>query len=178
MAEGASRNIYRELLGESFDQLHPHLQVAHSPPLHARGFADVDGASSPAARVLARLLRLPRPGLHQPLELRLIAKSQEVFWVRSFNGRSFETRQFPAGTNIVECAWPAKIVFNVSVEEGVVMYRSSQIKLLGLPLPRSLAAETTASVIPTDDGWVVRVAVRASRLGLLCSYQARIHSWT
>ena len=51
---GGIPNPYRDLLGEAFESLHPHVQRAHVAPLSALGVVDVERGTHWAVPALAR----------------------------------------------------------------------------------------------------------------------------
>ena len=95
----APRALYARLLGSSWLQLAEPVRFVHSRETTARahGRLRIQHGRSLAARILARLLRLPRPA--DAAETRLVVTSHAggERWLRTFADRRFDTRQYLAG---------------------------------------------------------------------------------
>lgn len=165
--------MYRSLLGDHFNALHPHLRRAHESPLSAVGTADVRGAANPIANFLARRMRLPRAGDAVALRLEVTETPQGTEWNRFFGHSSTVTVQKVESGRMVERGGPATLDFDVCVFEGTVVYKSVGASLYGISLPKALAPRAKGVVSLTNEGWQVSVEIN-SVFGLLCAYRAEL----
>jgi hypothetical protein len=94
--EGAPGALYPRLMGAQWLQLAEPVRFAHTPESTVRGSGRLRVAqgSSPLARVLAWLLRLPRAS--EAAETRLVVTSSAggERWLRTFGGRRLDSRQY------------------------------------------------------------------------------------
>jgi hypothetical protein len=155
--------------------------------LHAGGgrgagtFAVRRGAGR-AARMLARLLRLPERGETVPLRLSVepLGGGGER-WRRNFAGREFVTEQREhAGGLLAERAGCFELLFRLSAEGGALVYRregaAARVGRVRLRLPRPLAPRVEASERAAEGGGGVRVSVRvdAPLVGLIIEYEGLV----
>ena len=164
--------MYRDLLGEAFDGLHPHLRRAHEAPLTAGGPADVEPAIGFVCNGLARAMRLPRPGKQQDVKVVVTEIANGQKWDRTFGGQRVVTRQSVQGGHMVERRGAGTIRFRVTVKEDSIVYESVGAALFGISLPKMVAPRAHGVVTPTEHGWSVDVTIESPVFGLLCAYRA------
>src|SRR5690242_11433125 len=92
--------LYRTVLGEAWQGLPEPVRALHALPAggSASGRADVEGAIRPVARLVARLIGLPRSAQGVPVRLTIAARGIREVWTRDFAGRSFASIQELAGS--------------------------------------------------------------------------------
>lgn len=148
----------------------------------AIGVADVDPAGTAAARVLRRLLRLPRPGVAVPTRVRVVrgwrGDAVQETWARTFGSARLDSTISRTGERVEERSGP--VVLTMRREESDAWIRLAStgaavaVGRLRLPLPRALAPRATARVDARgEDAFDVDVTVRLVLLGPLIAYRGR-----
>ena len=171
----ADYSPYEAILGEAFASLHPHVRRAHLAPLHAKGTLDVEHGPGWMSRTLIRLLKLPAAGVRQPVELDVAARGSELVWSRRIGRIVLRTRQRASGSRLVERSGLGRVFFDLSVDDGALLYRQASLRVAGLPLPRSLSPRVTAIVSAAMEGWHVSVTVRW-RGRIVCRYAGAVRA--
>ena len=171
----STESIYRTVAGPAFDALPEVIRRAHEVPLRARGEVDVRWSARPLSRLLARVMRLPPEGAAMPLRL-VVRRSRtgRVVYDRSFGAFHLRTLQDAAGGLLREKAGAAEFCFRLEADEARLVYRTARCRLLGVPLPRWMAARTTATIEPFGEGWRAKIEVEMPGLGRICEYEARM----
>ena len=180
VATSRTSSPYRAALGRAFDTLNPQVQRAHLAPLVATGIFNVEHGSTWFAPILARLLKLPASGRTQPVSLEVRAAGDHLLWTRQIGAVRLSTRQYAAGTRIIERAGIGEIEFALAVESGALIYTQVSFSVAKVPLPRVVAPQVSARVSPAStfalratadrrNGWHVEVNV-AWRARLVCRY--------
>jgi hypothetical protein len=168
-------NPYRELLGESFESLHPNVQRAHVAPLSAVGVFDVERGTHWAVPALARMMALPSAGRRQPVVLRVDAKSSSLQWERRIGEVRLRTRQHATNGLLTERHGPGCISFRLRARDGALLYEQVDVRIFGVKVPDPVAPRVVAHVTPTTDGWRVDVTV-SWRGTLVCRYAGTIRA--
>ena len=175
LAPPLSHTLYKTVLGEAFNKLHPHVRLAHVAPLRATGAVDVEHGSGWLVRRLIRLMKLPAAGLNQPVELDVTEDRSELVWTRRIGESILRTRQRASGSRLVERSGLGRISFTLAVEHGELLYRHSSIQFAGLPVPALLGPRVHAVVSATTEGWRVAVTVQW-RGRMVCRYAGAIRA--
>jgi Domain of unknown function (DUF4166) len=170
-----SSSPYQAVLGEAFASLHAHVRRAHLPPLRAEGTIDVEHGPEWLARPMIWLMKLPAAGPRQAVWLDVAGDGSELVWTRRIGGSVLRTRQRASGSRLVERSGLGRVTFDLSVEDGALLYRQSSIHLAGLPLPSSLSPRVVAVVSATTEGWQVAVTV-TWRGRMVCRYAGAIRA--
>ena len=134
-----------------------------------------------AARVLARLLRLPAAGARVPVRLVVTRTRGVERWHRTFAGRDFVTYQRRTADGLMaESAGPFEILFRLDERGGARLYLQEgfafRLGRLRILLPRWLSPRVVARERVSADGSRVRASVRVSAplVGLLIAYGGRV----
>ncbi|MCA1619524.1 MAG: DUF4166 domain-containing protein [Acidobacteria bacterium] len=175
----ARAGLYRRLVREAWGELDEPVRRLHARALSSGTFKVCRGRGR-LARLLARLLGLPREGEAVPLLLKVTPHGDGgERWHRDFAGRDFVTEQREhAGSLLAERTGPFELLFGLTVEGGALAYRSVGAALragrLRVNLPRGLAPRVEA--LERADGRGVRVSVRvtAPLVGLLIEYVGHV----
>lgn len=165
-------------MGPDYDNLHPHLKVAHEAPLSATGKVVVEGAERAIAKVIARMLNLPRAGGQVALEVQVTHSSDGQVWSRKFGHQQFSTQQSVRNGLMREVNGPGCIEIEMSREGQDLVYQSQCARWAGLKLPRYISPQIIARVTPTEQGWTAKVEISMPLAGRLCTYTAEITQWT
>jgi hypothetical protein len=160
---GPAHTPYKTLLGDLYNQLHPHVRAAHEP-LTAEGHVDVAHGTHVLTRFLVRMMNLPVAGTSRPVTLVVDVNSSAhtptMTWMRQIGTTRLHTQQFARGGRLVERSGPGHIEFALQVGEGgALLYQRTRCRFLGLPLPEAMSPDVRAKVAPTTDGWYVDVSV-------------------
>ncbi len=147
--------------------------------VRAVGAFDVKHGTSPLARVVAIMLRLPAEGRSRAVVATITRRGGIEEWRRSIGGRTLRTQQQRSGSLLAERMGPFELLFRIEIEGGALVFttegaaiRFAMLRLPLLPLfrPRVSARVTSA----TGSGMVVEVAVALPFVGTLLSYHGTI----
>lgn len=151
---GEGNTLQRRLLGDRFDGLPAALryQFGGGGSVHAEGRCNVLYGGSLLARLMCRLLRLPRKGIDQPFALRTESTGRSavierrigdhILTFRAKTGRNKRANRLAQRRGVwcfVSIALPA---------EGGISYRHKSTRLLGIPLPGFIAPKLIAHEWP------------------------------
>jgi len=148
---------------------------AHLPPLRAEGTIDVEHGDGWLARRIVWLMKLPAAGIGQPTRLDLSAEGASLVWTRQIGATVLRTRQRARGAQIEERSGLGRITFDLSVENGVLVYRQASFDAAGIPVPAPICPRVGATVSATNEGWHVVVTV-AWRDRMVCRYGGSMHA--
>jgi hypothetical protein len=170
------------LLGASWAQVADPIRLAHAtgPEVHGHGRMRICHGRNAAARLLARLLRLPRPCDAAETRLVVTAGADGEVWVRSFGHDRMVTRQFESpGGELAERIGPLELIFHLEATHGSLVYRQVAAALrfgsVRLPLPVLCAPIVAAREDPAGAHEVhVHVSVEYPLVGLVITYDGTI----
>lgn len=156
---------YQSLLGDRYNQLHPHVRAAHEP-LTAVGSVDVVHGTYILTPLFVRMMNLPAAASASPVTLCVTmdeastGAEASMTWMRQIGTTRLNTRQFASDGCLVERSGPGRIEFDITADEsGALQYQRTRCRFLGVPLPEALSPHVRATVAPTTDGWHVDVIV-------------------
>lgn len=179
--ERARAGLYERLVGERWGSLDEAVRRLH---LCARGRGEfaVRRGRGRVARVVARMLGLPRSGEAVPLLLSVEPHEGGERWRRNFAGREFVTEQGEHAAGLMaERTGPFEIHFRLRAEGGALAYAQEgaflRVKGLRVRLPRLLAPRVEAWE-RAEVGGGVRVSVRVTSAltGPLISYEGLVRT--
>lgn len=176
--EAARAGLYERLVGKGWGELDEPVRRLH---LCARGegtFAVRRGGGR-LARVVARLLGLPRGGEAVPLRLSVEPHAGGERWRRNFAGREFVTEQGEHAAGLMaERTGPFELLFRLTAERGALAYvqegAALRVKSLRVRLPRLLAPRVEAWERADEGGVRVSVHVTSPLTGPLISYEGLV----
>jgi hypothetical protein len=127
------------------------------------------------ARILARVLRLPREGPAVPVRVEIDRMGDQEVWRRWFAGRPYVTRQSRRGRIRIERIGALEIRYRLRAARHEVGYTQQgaclRVGRLAVSLPRCLSPTVSAwAAGPDGDGFFVAVSVCAPLVGPLLSY--------
>ncbi len=147
-------------------------------PVAAVGWLDVERGSSLVNRCLGALLRLPRAGAHQQLQVRIADTDGLERWHRRIGGRRLDSRQRRVGNVLVEYAGPVELRMRMEVTDDRLTLTplggALRIGRMKIPLPTVVAPHTAAVATSTDDGFEVEVRIWVPLVGLLIAYRGHV----
>ena len=158
------RALYARLLGSSWLQLAEPVRFAHATEstVGARGRLRIAHGRSHVARVLARLLRLPRASDAAETRLVVTPRDDGEQWRRTFDDRRLDTRQYQAGDGeLAERIGVLEFRFRLEASDGSLVFRQLDAALMFGSVRVRLPA-----------AWAPRVDAREDPAG---AHQIRIH---
>ena len=174
--------LYRKLLGESYNELASVLIRFHDlPDGEARGVLRITHGEGLVRRLMANLMRLPKPGECVPVHLRVEGGTEREVWIRRYGDQTLVTRQWEHGGLLVEAAGPYRIGFKLSVKEKGLRFDFVRAWMGVLPIPRPMALRVEADAKPVEhaDSWWIDVCISAPILGQLARYEGEVTpQWT
>jgi Domain of unknown function (DUF4166) len=179
---GSPGTLYRQLLGSSWLQLSEPVRFAHSTEstVRASGRLRVAHGRSRVARVLARLLRLPRASDAADTRLVVTSGANGERWRRTFDARPLDTRQYRAAeSELAERIGLLELRFRLEASHGSLLYRQVEAAFLAGPvrlrLPATCAPRVDAREDPAGARRIrVHVGVVFPGLGSVLTYDGLI----
>lgn len=141
-------------MGSSWLLLSDAVRAAHVTvsTVRASGRLRVVRGRSGAARVLARLLRLPRASDVSDTRLVITTDGTGERWLRTFDARRMITRQYPAGDGeLAERIGVLELRFRLEVDEGSLVYRQVGAALMFGPFRLRVPARWAPTVNARED---------------------------
>ncbi len=146
--------LYARLLGTSWLQVADEVRAVHStaPIVRARGRLRISHGRSRVARVLARVLRLPRATDAAETRLVVTSVADGEQWLRAFDDRRLDTRQYFAGDGeLAERIGILEFRFRLEASDGGILFRQLEAALLCGSLRLRLPTTWTPRVIARED---------------------------
>ncbi len=177
----ASRGLYARLLGSSWRQLAEPVRLAHAAESTLRGRFRIAHGRGLVARVLAALLRLPRPSRAAETRVVIAACGDRQQWRRIFDDRHLDTWQYQTGDcELGERIGVLEFRFRLDASDGSLVFRQLEAALvLGavrLRLPAAWAPRIEAREDPAGAHQIgVRVRVVLPAVGPLLTYDGTIN---
>ena len=170
--------LYVRVMGDSWVQVAEPVRLAHSTRSITRacGHLRIQHGPHYLARVLARMLGLPRPDVAAETQLTVTASPDGERWQRTFNGRGFTTRQYASNEcGVAERYGVLEFRFRLEAPGGSLLYLQREAALMAgavrLRLPGGLAPLVEAREDPAGLNRVnVDVRVILPWIGLLIAY--------
>ncbi|MDY0871812.1 DUF4166 domain-containing protein [Dongia rigui] len=137
--------LYAQVMGAAFAAMPPEVQAMHSHPASTQvvGRGSVSRGNHPLARLVGYLFRFPPVRSDIPVAVTFDIRPGAESWRRDFGGHRFGSRlssRIKDGRPILtETFWPFTFDFDLDgAADGLDMHIRGW-RLIGLPLPRSLA---------------------------------------
>jgi hypothetical protein len=137
--------LYARVMGERFRALPPAVRHMHEVygDSGASGEAVVTGGRTMLAKLVAQLMRFPKPGTYR-LHVSFAECCGVERWTRRFGDQTFSSRLSERDGRLVERFGPLRFAFDLlSCSKGLEMHLRGW-SLLGLPLPLLLAPRGVA----------------------------------
>ena len=174
--------LYPRLLGSAWPNVAHAVRCAHAarPVVRSRGRLCVTNGPAPLARIAARMLWLPRPGDEVDTCLVVDAEAGEERWVRTFDGRRLDSRQYlGSGGELAERYGAFEFRFRLELARGGIVFRqvgaALWLRKFRLRLPARCAPRVIACEEPAGEGAVaVHVLVELPLLGPVLTYDGTI----
>jgi len=167
-------SLYRRVMGEEFDRLPPILRQFHGSLTggSVSGSVRVFRGGGVIGRRFGGLAGWPESGESVPIRLEVRVEGGKERWVRWFGDDDrTETRQWDDDGLLVEEAFPFRFRFQLITDGTSLELRQHDVKLLALlPFPDFVSPQYHARMTAGDNGWDVRVSVRAPLIGRVLEY--------
>jgi hypothetical protein len=174
--------LYPRLLGAAWPGVAEPIRFAHrdETTVRARGHLRISYGPGRIARLLARVMRLPRATDAADTRLTVTSRADGEQWLRTFDGRRLHTRQYEAGECVLaERVGLLEFRFRVEPSNGSLLFRqleaalvvgSLRVRVPGAWAPTVEAREESAGARRT----YVHVRVVLPALGPLLTYEGNI----
>ena len=174
--------LYARLLGASWQQLAEPVRLIHTTEstVRARGCLRIAHGRSHAARVLARVLRLPRASDAAETRLIVTSSADGERWHRSFDDRRLDTRQYQAGEReLAERIGVLEFRFRLEASEGSLLFRQLGVAFVfgsvRLRVPAAWAPRVEAREDPAGAHRIhIHVRVTLPAVGPVLTYDGTI----
>ena len=171
--------LYAQVLGQRFRCLHTSIQRLHGELEDVRGICHVQHGKL-TARLIARLLGLPRAGERQALRVvfdRITSANRiREHWHRWFAGHRLSTWQWQEGEQLCERFGPLVFGFHLRADKTGLRHELAGCRLIGLRLPRWLWPAIEGDEWPVGrNGVGFRVRVALPLLGTLIEYGGMVY---
>lgn len=167
---------YARAIGQAFDGLPSAIRALHETPGRSlwRGEAETEGAASPVAAAVARLIGFPKAQATCPAEVKIEADGGRSVWRRRIGGHAFASvLSAPrAGGRMSERFGLLTMDLRLAPEGERLIYRVDGWRLGPMPLPRALAPSTRAhEEVDAAGRFVFDVEISAPLIGRLVRYR-------
>jgi hypothetical protein len=170
--------LYGDLLGSPCRTMPEAVKRFHVAAVvrSGRGIFDVHRGHTPLARLAARVLRLPRPGNHVPVALRIDPHGGGETWQRRFRDRRLDSQQsIGSGGHLMERTGALEVTFTVTADRDGLRFASRgaalRIGSFRVRIPHPFAPSIHAAVEALrGDRLGVSVAVSVPAIGPVLSY--------
>jgi|SRR5690348_14731110 len=165
--------LFPMLLAGEWDALDEPVRRMHgdAPHLHARGEADVGGATNPMARLLRRILGLPSPGARRPLGFSIERNGHRESWQRDFSGSLMRSVLDRRGGFLRERLGPMAFLFELRRSGNAIDWKLRGTRFVGVPLPRWMSGDVLSRSGSLDGRYAFEVDVQMALIGTLVSYR-------
>lgn len=169
-------SLFARVIGLDFEALPDPIRALHETPGRSvwRGRAMTEGAGSPLAALVARLVGFPGGQVDCEAEVRIEADGDRSVWRRRIGGQTFSSiLSHPGeGGRIVERFGGLSFRLRLTPEGNRLTYSVEGWRMGPLPLPQALAPKTrTHEEIDADGRFVFDVEISMPFLGRLVRYR-------
>lgn len=169
-------SLYRRVLGERYQQLHPLLQEFHERSNGAaEGIFRIVRPSRFFPWLLGSLLGMPAAAkdVVTILNVQRLESGTEK-WIRSFGKFRMTTWQWPCRELLLERSGPVTFGIHLETVDGGMHFITRRVWLIGIPLPFPLAPKVFARVTPIPGGWRAEVRLDFPIVGEMLRYEGEI----
>jgi len=172
------QGLFERALGAGWRELPDVVKRGHELErgLHGEGAFDVTLGASWIARLVARVMGMPRAGRELATRLDVTPDGDELVWRRNFGGTSFDSRMYAIdGGRIAERRGLVELCLRVTAEGGAVVYRceGARVRLgaLAVPMPSFFAPRVEGRVWADGDAMRTRIHIAALLIGTIVTYE-------
>ena len=172
--------LYAQLLGAAWPQVAAPVRCAHDGRSTVHGRLRIGHGRNRSARLLARLLRLPRASAAAETRLVVTSEARGEQWRRTFDGRRIDTRQFGCdGCVLAERIGVLEFRFRLEPADGSLVFRQVAAAIVfgrfRVGLPEAWAPRIEAREDPAGAGRMgVHVRVTLPAVGPVLTYDGTV----
>ena len=171
-----TRTFYSRLLGARFEILPTVIRDMHTSCTKAAGRAKLTRGTSPLARLICTMARMPQSGDDVSVETVFEPIENGERWTRTFNGQSFQTDLVRSGDapgdQLTERFGPFSFRLRITAHEHGVDLMPEGVSLFGvMPLPRMFCPEAIGLERMRDGRYYFDVSVRFPLAGDVMHYE-------
>ena len=170
-------SLYRRALGRAYGAMSAAGQTLHDGAGGTwRGGCSVEGPTSLAGRIVARLFALPPATADAPIEVDFVIRGSRETWIRRVGGRTMRSEQYiglrrPMGW-IVEKFGLLAFDLRVPVKDGRLQLVMAGMRFLGVKLPRFCWPRIKAVETEDEEGrFLFDVEIGLPWIGRLVRYR-------
>ena len=166
---------YRRVMGDRFDRLPAPVRAMHEwiGDAGAAGRATVIRGSSPAARLVATLMRFPSAGDHD-IHVGFREQDGRETWTRDFSGRRFSSKLREKDGRLVERFGPLQFRFELPSDENGLAMHIVGWSAFGIPMPKALAPRSLAREWADGEDFCFDVPIALPLIGNVVHYAGRL----
>ena len=164
--------LYVRVIGDAWTQIAEPIRRVHASHsiIRASGRLRVEDGRHFLARMLARMLRLPRPTAAAETQLMVTVGPKCEQWQRTFDGRQLQTRQYESNTSeLAEQFGVLEFRFRLDASDGNLLYVQREAAVLFGPVRLRIPAAWAPRVEAREDPagpTRIKVAVRVVLPGI------------
>ena len=170
------RGLYANAIGPAFDTLPAPIRALHETPGRSlwRGRAMTEGAATPLAALVARLVGFPKAQADCEAEVAVEADGERAIWRRRIGGHGFRSvlsRPRPGG-RVSERFGPLSMDLILTPQGDRLVYRVEGWRAGPIPLPKGLAPSTVAfEEVDAEGRFVFDVTISLPLIGRVVRYR-------
>ncbi|MFK8050436.1 MAG: DUF4166 domain-containing protein [Halioglobus sp.] len=163
-------NLFKDCLGEQFEQLDPLIQQAHTGKVRLVGDVVVERGNL-VAQLICNLFGMPPASSKSRLVVLGDHDDSKMRWIRHFDDHGMDSNFYKDGNFLVERLGPIHMKMALSVSNGVLTYALDQTRVLGIPVAKFLSPNVRAIEQRLGDKYRFSVVVAMPIVGMLVSYR-------
>ena len=168
--------MYEQVMGERFSRLAPEIQAFHhlagKHALHGR--VEVNAPTTFLAKLLATLLGTPRSASQGEIRFELDAHPESETWTRHFPSKTMRSRLQLVDGQLVENLGAARLMFELTENQGQLNMHLCHLYFLGIPCPAWLLPQVLAEETGGDGRLHFRVRAEVPGVGLIAGYHGHL----
>ncbi|MDE1461407.1 DUF4166 domain-containing protein [Spartinivicinus poritis] len=168
------KNIIHKHLGESFKDLPPLLQQAHSGDIYLQGSVTVKRGNL-LANFLANIIKMPPANSNCNLKVYGSHNEDIMKWQRHFENHIMESSFKLQGDYLIENLGPIKLLLKLNVTNNKLIYNVVKTSIFGINIPKPLQPKLTAFEMEYNGLYRFHVSICLPIIGLLIGYNGDLH---
>jgi len=176
-AVDASQPIFGQILGAAFESLPQKLRAFHGSKADRlwTGNAEIIAATTPMAKLVARLFGFPRENGNSPVSVSVSVHENSERWTRNFDGNRFDSVLQPGhGKNkylMIEQFGYVKVALALVCKDGRLWFIPRNWSVFGIPMPKFLMPGGDSFEYEDNGIFQFNVIIKAPFIGRLVSYR-------
>ena len=164
------------VMGKRYGRLAPEIQSFHrlTGKHTLQGRVEVHAPTTFLAKLLATLLGTPRSASQGEIRFELEAHPESETWTRHFPSKTMRSRLQLADGQLVEKLGAARLMFELTENQGQLNMHLCRLFFLGIACPAWLMPQVLAEETGRDGRLHFRVRAEVPGVGLVASYQGHL----